>query len=434
MYLGTLNVCGTPEGIYAAQQSTVNLGGSFNWSLGTTQYSPPLNVSRTTATNDFALITNGSSLIGGPPTGCISSSTNFYVATTGNDTTGDGSSGNPWLTVGQALNYLGNFWINEAATVTIWLADGSYTLTSTINVQHPCGARITIQGTNSYNTILSSIASSSGSAGAWSYVLNMAIVANIAVGDYMLIKSVSGGTNPLLLCGCHKVTAVGSSTITVLSTSRYSSAASGVVTGTITNVKTVINVPSNVAGLTVSGMYSLGLVDVLAFAGNATSNTSGIVATHGGSINLGATVGVAGCYLGASAQYGGILSAGSLVASGYGGVGLGLDAYAGGVIQSGSQVTLCGYADGISSAYNTYVELTNAVIVGCLTYGVYCSASSEMLLSTPTVVGTPTGLYCYQMSTINVSGSMGWSLGTTQYNPTANTARTFALNDFALIT
>ena len=57
-----------------------------------------------------------------------------------------------------------------------------------------------------------------------------------------------------------------------------------------------------------------------------------------------------------------------------------------------------------------------------------------MLLSTPTVVGTPTGLYCYQMSTINVSGSMGWSLGTTQYNPTANTARTFALNDFALIT
>ena len=88
------------------------------------------------------------------------------------------------------MNYLGNFWINEAATVTIWLADGSYTLTSTINVQHPCERRITIQGTNSYNTILSSIASSSGSAGAWSYVLNMAIVANIAVGDYMLIKSV----------------------------------------------------------------------------------------------------------------------------------------------------------------------------------------------------------------------------------------------------
>ena len=44
----------------------------------------------------------------------ISSSINLYISTTGNDTTGDGTSGNPWATVGKALNSLQNAHIRNS--------------------------------------------------------------------------------------------------------------------------------------------------------------------------------------------------------------------------------------------------------------------------------------------------------------------------------
>ncbi len=39
----------------------------------------------------------------------ISADTTFYVATTGSDTTGDGSSGSPWATLRKALSYLDEY-------------------------------------------------------------------------------------------------------------------------------------------------------------------------------------------------------------------------------------------------------------------------------------------------------------------------------------
>jgi hypothetical protein len=50
----------------------------------------------------------------------------YYVATTGNDTTGDGSSGNPWLTITKALDYVARNLFLAGYTVKIQLADGTY--------------------------------------------------------------------------------------------------------------------------------------------------------------------------------------------------------------------------------------------------------------------------------------------------------------------
>lgn len=76
----------------------------------------------------------------------IESDKTFYVSTTGSDTTGDGTSGNPWKTIHHALDYLDNFAIHNDATVTIQLADGTYSYTSSIIVSHPHGGNITIEG------------------------------------------------------------------------------------------------------------------------------------------------------------------------------------------------------------------------------------------------------------------------------------------------
>lgn len=50
----------------------------------------------------------------------------YYVATTGNDTTGDGSSGNPWATIQHTYDYITTNVDTAGYTVTIQLADGTY--------------------------------------------------------------------------------------------------------------------------------------------------------------------------------------------------------------------------------------------------------------------------------------------------------------------
>lgn len=54
-----------------------------------------------------------------------SSSVNFYVATTGNDTTGDGSLGNPWKTIQKGLNEIAKYRSDSAMVLNV--ADGTYT-------------------------------------------------------------------------------------------------------------------------------------------------------------------------------------------------------------------------------------------------------------------------------------------------------------------
>ena len=70
----------------------------------------------------------------------------IYVATTGNDTTGDGSSGNPWATISHA--------ISQAAPTgdTINVADGEYTITSKILVNK--GVTITGNIANPENVVV----------------------------------------------------------------------------------------------------------------------------------------------------------------------------------------------------------------------------------------------------------------------------------------
>lgn len=69
---------------------------------------------------------------GGGSRPTIASATTFYVATTGSDTTGDGSVGNPWQTIQFAFNTICSTY-ELRAIVTVKLADGTYTENVTIN-------------------------------------------------------------------------------------------------------------------------------------------------------------------------------------------------------------------------------------------------------------------------------------------------------------
>ena len=75
----------------------------------------------------------------------INSPVTLYVDPAGNDTTGDGSIGNPWATPNKAYEWLGNKYLS--ATVTIQCADGTYSMSSsTLKINHMQGNLIKLYG------------------------------------------------------------------------------------------------------------------------------------------------------------------------------------------------------------------------------------------------------------------------------------------------
>ncbi len=76
----------------------------------------------------------------------VEEDTDYYVSTSGDDDTGDGSSGNPWATPTKAYDYMSSRLVPNAVTVTIYVLSGEYTFTEALNVAHPSGDRIFLVG------------------------------------------------------------------------------------------------------------------------------------------------------------------------------------------------------------------------------------------------------------------------------------------------
>ena len=211
----------------------------------------------------------------------------IYVATTGNDSTGTGLSGAPFATLQKALSSLADNVISPSVIATIQFSDGTYVRTTTDTVNHPDGGRIRIVGENTHSISMTSVQSSSGSAGAWSIVCNVSDTSNVAVDDFVMFPyNMSGGTRAVTMCGVWKVTVKSGSTITVASTHKYASAPSGAVAGTLTVLKTVLQY-NGVGGIAVS--TKLGLIDKLCLSGNGNGNgiAGGALSVTAGGTSLG---------------------------------------------------------------------------------------------------------------------------------------------------
>jgi hypothetical protein len=77
---------------------------------------------------------------------------NLYVATTGNDETGDGTQALPWATPHQAMAFLSKCVLGNGVTATVHVADGLYEFTVPLNLNHPQGTQIFINGTSATGT------------------------------------------------------------------------------------------------------------------------------------------------------------------------------------------------------------------------------------------------------------------------------------------
>lgn len=175
------------------------------------------------------------------PLSIISENLTLYITVSGSDITGDGLTvETAWETPHRALNFLGNYWISSTSVVTIQAGDGAFTLTTPMEIKHPCGNLIQLAGTNVYTKTMTSVQSSSGSATAYSIIINLDSVTDVAVNDYVIIHTASGGTNPQRILGCHKVTNVdtGNNRITITS-NNFVGVPSGAVAATVVVFKTM---------------------------------------------------------------------------------------------------------------------------------------------------------------------------------------------------
>jgi hypothetical protein len=233
-----------------------------------------------------------------PWTLSLTANKTVYIRTTGNDTTGDGSSGTPFLTLERTIEYLGQLYIGDY-TVLVDIGEGIFPEAGTLSFQHPFGSQVTWQGVSEQITSqdtasigVSETALGFGSLISYEVTFVLPVGKSVSVGDYIAVRATSGGVNPNALLGCHYVSGWdgGSRTATVDIVYRNgANKASGTVTCTVELIKTVIAFDDK-NGLKINGTYTAGAWRGLVLEGNYdTSNTDakyGIWLLNGAVINF----------------------------------------------------------------------------------------------------------------------------------------------------
>ena len=233
-------------------------------------------------------------------------------------------------TVQAALDALKYAWIPRDVTVTIQVAAGTYTHTSPIIVDHPCGSQIRIVGATPITTTITGAGTISGSAGNRSVPIKVADVTSIQVGQYAIIRNTSGTGDHFAHRGIWEITAINTATktVTVKNTHRVSTFPMATLSGGDFIVLTTVLKFTDCIGLRLYDK-SLGYLDNVAIVGNnSASTTVGIEVGYysyqdarGGTINCSNYVGVNGFTVGFAAGNGGSIVGNALVASGNGGSG-----------------------------------------------------------------------------------------------------------------
>ncbi len=136
-----------------------------------------------------------------------SGNTTFYVATTGNDTTGTGAVGFPYLTLDRALTAVYDTEFEYHAVATIELADGYYA--SRELLVQSMAPSLVIQGETVHASTVSEVSAVSASGDIYSVTLTVASTAGMVVGYDLGVDTKIG---KLWLNGTWEILAIGSGT------------------------------------------------------------------------------------------------------------------------------------------------------------------------------------------------------------------------------
>ncbi|MFZ0271007.1 MAG: hypothetical protein WAL34_04070 [Acidobacteriaceae bacterium] len=253
----------------------------------------------------------------------LTANTTFYVSTSGNDSTGSGTSGAPWATIQHAFNYIANDIDLAGYTATVQLADGTYAAAQVSqpwvgggpanvilqgNSVTPSNTVITSNSTNSLQAVntgvgftyqdlelANTLAGSSCAFAAYggqliqgpNVVFGAAATCHISIGwngIFYLAGSytIAGGAATHLQCYSNGTIFVGPGiTVTLLGTPAFSGAFASVNTGSVFFQTPVASFSGSATG----ARYSVGLNGVIMTQGSGVNylpgNGAGTTATGG---------------------------------------------------------------------------------------------------------------------------------------------------------
>lgn len=344
-----------------------------------------------------------------------------WDALTADHTVTVGSTGCDYTTLEDAVDAYKSTWIPRGVTLTFELAAEVFTLTQAVILSNPMFDNARIVGATPISLSITSVASSSGSAGAWSYVLNVASTVGLAVGQLVCIRSVTGGTNGNRLIGCHRVTAIGSGQITVSVLTKTNNQASGATTATATVLTSVLHTTTNSSNLLILtaplgggrptvGTYIKG-VDNVGFSTVGTTGVTPIVVSRGALNVLGGWIGIHGSF------YAGL----QVSDTGYAVLtGVSCQVY----ISGGSYVALFAVNSGTILAWGP-TSIGSIVITGAV-YGIMADGRSYIVVGGNAagygaiLTGNTTNAYAWAMAHIRRYNNKISEAVTTENNPTAN--------------
>lgn len=199
-------------------------------------------------------------------------------------------------TIKECIDFINRCLIANDPKVTINLSEGVFNETSTIVYTNKNLDKISIVGADPYDYTYTNV-SVSGSANNWTNVISIASVdtSKVKVGQYVMIYSTTtAGTNPARLWGCHQITAVSPTSITVLNRNNHTAGPSGQA-GKLKVYPTVINAAANqslfrVVACAAGKQYGFDIpfLKHVILQGNraATPHSIGLTIATGGSCNL----------------------------------------------------------------------------------------------------------------------------------------------------
>lgn len=287
--------------------------------------------------------------------GLIAANTTMYVATTGSDTTGDGSSGSPYASIAKALSSIAEKLIASGVTVTIQVADGTYAVSSTIVIDHLDADKIQILGNTSSKM---TVAISAIDVDAKTITVAGDYTSYIQVGDTIALT----GSSTSGLNGAYLVSGISyGDTSTVVKFSSETFASSTVGGGNI-----IIN-PCNKCVLRVTGSIGVNITKNLKLLNGFNISSSSLTGTgvqigKNSVVTFGPGMIVSGFDVNILCQQGSILYINDLILKK---CRLMMSSYSGGIIftQSGSVVVLDSSTSFAAiSSYNSLIRILSSAI------------------------------------------------------------------------
>jgi len=209
----------------------------------------------------------------------IIANTILYVSTTGNDSTAQfNNSSLPWLTLQGAITSLEKYFIVAGVSVNIINGPGIFSISSTININHPQGSQISITGATAAQVSATGVGAVGGSTGAYTVpITGVSSTAGMSVNGWVIVNSISGSTANMetLLRGIFQISAISGSTVTIkvpYSQSSFPSVA-GITSLTLAPINTIISVANNITGINIGG-GGLSQLNWMAFIAQSTPTVS----------------------------------------------------------------------------------------------------------------------------------------------------------------